>query len=181
MSKTVIIPECMSPFEVFVNGKYYVYPAGTTQVVPDDVAVVIEHHEQMHKAQMTQPSDGLGDSATNEIKLESYVDSNNITLADQILGLFAEGGGMTTITGIDNLWADLKANKEIRVTMPYQRNEDHIYTVATDSITRLWWKDNCIQLSINMMFMLDDGKLYNIYAVIVFQPNGNHGLLVRAA
>ena len=59
MSKTVIIPECMNPFEVMIDGKYYSYPAGTTQVVPDDVAAVIESHKQVHEAQMTPPSADL--------------------------------------------------------------------------------------------------------------------------
>lgn len=59
MSKTVIIPECMNPFEVMIDGKYYSYPAGTTQEVPDDVAAVIESHKQTHEAQMTPPSADL--------------------------------------------------------------------------------------------------------------------------
>lgn len=55
MSKTVKIPECMNPFEVIVNGKHYSYPAGTTQEVPDDVAAVIEAHEQAHEEQPAPP------------------------------------------------------------------------------------------------------------------------------
>ena len=55
MSKTVKIPECMNPFEVFINGKHYSYPAGTTQEVPDDVAAVIEAHEQVHEEQTAPP------------------------------------------------------------------------------------------------------------------------------
>lgn len=47
--KTIKIPECMNPFEVTINGKHYSYPAGTTQEVPDEVAAVIEAHEQNHK------------------------------------------------------------------------------------------------------------------------------------
>ena len=46
--RTVKIPECMNPFYVEVNGHKYSYPAGTTQEVPEEVAVVIEAHEGVH-------------------------------------------------------------------------------------------------------------------------------------
>ena len=48
MSKTVKIPDCMSPFIVKVNGIEYVYPAGETVEVPDEVAHVIEQHQAYH-------------------------------------------------------------------------------------------------------------------------------------
>lgn len=40
----VTIPECMNPFVVNINGVEYSYPAGTEQVVPEEVAEVIEQH-----------------------------------------------------------------------------------------------------------------------------------------
>ena len=137
------------------------------------------NHITVTEAETTTPIDPK--YLRKEIKLESYADGNGGNLAGYILDLFARGGGTTTITFIDNLWADLKANKEIRVTMPVQASVERAYTIATDSITRLWWTDNCIQLSINMMFMLDDGQLYNIFVTILYQTNGNHLLIVRAA
>lgn len=46
----VKIPENMSPFVVIVNGVEYSYPAGTTQMVPEEVAEVIwQHVEAMPK------------------------------------------------------------------------------------------------------------------------------------
>lgn len=48
MSKTVLIPDCMSPFIVMVNGVEYVCPAGEMVEVPDDVALVIEQHQKYH-------------------------------------------------------------------------------------------------------------------------------------
>lgn len=42
--KTIMIPECMNPFEVIINGVKHSYPAGTEQEVPDEVAAVIENH-----------------------------------------------------------------------------------------------------------------------------------------
>ncbi len=45
MSKQVKIPETMNPFVVHVNNRKYVYPAGTMQEVPDEVATIIENHE----------------------------------------------------------------------------------------------------------------------------------------
>ena len=50
MSKTVKIPDCMSPFIVKVNGVKHVFPAGETVEVPDDVAHVIEQHQAYHDA-----------------------------------------------------------------------------------------------------------------------------------
>jgi hypothetical protein len=44
--KTVKIPTCANPFIVIVNGQKYIYPAGATMEVPDDVAEVIEQHEK---------------------------------------------------------------------------------------------------------------------------------------
>lgn len=42
MAKTVKIPDNMRPWEATINGLKYVYPAGTTQEVPDEVAALIE-------------------------------------------------------------------------------------------------------------------------------------------
>ena len=42
MAKSVKIPDNMSPWKAIINGIEYVYPAGTTQEVPDDVAAFIE-------------------------------------------------------------------------------------------------------------------------------------------
>lgn len=44
--KTVTIPTCANPFVVIINGKKYTYPAGKTVEVPDEVAEVIERHEE---------------------------------------------------------------------------------------------------------------------------------------
>lgn len=46
--KTVTIPTCANPFVVIVNGIKYTYPAGATVSVPDDVAAVIEQHDEAH-------------------------------------------------------------------------------------------------------------------------------------
>lgn len=40
--KTVMIPTFMSPYKCTINGVTYVYPAGTEQTVPDEVAALIE-------------------------------------------------------------------------------------------------------------------------------------------
>lgn len=42
--KTVIIPSESDPFVVRVNNTTYSYPAGTEQIVPDDVAAVIDNY-----------------------------------------------------------------------------------------------------------------------------------------
>lgn len=42
MSKSIKIPDTMNPFVVILNGKKYVYEAGATETVPDEVAELIE-------------------------------------------------------------------------------------------------------------------------------------------
>lgn len=56
MSKNVKIPDSMSPFVVYVNGKKYIYPAGETVEVPDEVAVVIEQHNAYHEKKPDEPT-----------------------------------------------------------------------------------------------------------------------------
>ena len=53
--KTVTIPTCANPFVVIINGRKYTYPAGETVEVPDEVAEVIERHEEA-KPQPESPS-----------------------------------------------------------------------------------------------------------------------------
>lgn len=53
--KTVTIPTCANPFVVIVNGIKYTYPAGATVEVPDDVAAVIEQHDEAHNKPAPAP------------------------------------------------------------------------------------------------------------------------------
>lgn len=60
MAKTVKIPDNMSPWKAIINGVEYVYPAGTTQQVPDEVADFIERISKVEpeKAPVTPPFAG---------------------------------------------------------------------------------------------------------------------------
>lgn len=58
--KKVQIPVCDSPFIVYVNGVKYIYPSGTEQEVPDDVADVIEQHDEYHKEKDRIDKEGDG-------------------------------------------------------------------------------------------------------------------------
>lgn len=49
MSRTVKIPECANPFEVIVNSVKHCYTAGETVEVPDEVADIIEAHNNRHE------------------------------------------------------------------------------------------------------------------------------------
>lgn len=60
MSKVVMIPTCMSPFQVDINNKRYIYPAGTEQEVPDEVAFVIARHEEWHNPPIPESSGDSG-------------------------------------------------------------------------------------------------------------------------
>lgn len=81
--KKVQIPVCDSPFIVYVNGVKYIYPSGTEQEVPDDVADVIEQHDEYHKEKdrIDKEGDGSqgggsGGGAVGKCKLRVTVDND---------------------------------------------------------------------------------------------------------
>ncbi len=74
----VKIPENMSPFVVIVNGVEYSYPAGTTQMVPEEVAEVIGQHVEAMPKPMA-PSGGGGGAGAFIVHL-IYVDDGPTTV-----------------------------------------------------------------------------------------------------
>lgn len=109
MSRIVKIPECMNPFDVWVNGAKYSYPAGTEQEVPDNVADVIEHHIEQKKA---EPA---GVNACN---------------ADLVIGLATDGifskDGVTTNNlsvksgSLRSVFERLKKKEEVKVILEHE-------------------------------------------------------------
>lgn len=79
MSKVVTIPTCANPFEVSINGKKYLYPAGTVQEVPDEVALIIEQHHKGHEADY-QPVEAPFDPGSGVV---SYSEPQNLTEAQK--------------------------------------------------------------------------------------------------
>ena len=92
--KTVTIPTSQSQFVVMVNGAKYVYPAGSVQDVPDEVAVVIEaHNKQTAKPnnKVDAPFDcGGGVSSWNDLTDKPFGDANTVILEEQELQYDAE-------------------------------------------------------------------------------------------
>lgn len=80
MSKTVIIPDCRNPFEVFINNHTYSYPAGTTQIVPDEVAAVIEAHKQVHEEQTAVPAHKYDGVTLPVIEISTPISSYQVAL-----------------------------------------------------------------------------------------------------
>ena len=122
--KTVTIPTCANPFVVIVNGIKYTYPAGATVSVPDDVAAVIEQHDEAHNNPAPAPvvppfvpetSEGSG--GTQLIDLGSYVIQDGITLGSVVLLLFSSGGGYTDIDDNTTFWADVNTDKTIKLVL----------------------------------------------------------------
>lgn len=73
--KIVTIPTCASPFVVIINDIKYIYPAGETMEVPDEVAVVIEQHYSAHSLledAADAPSDDTGGGSLGEIIAYNY-------------------------------------------------------------------------------------------------------------
>lgn len=60
--KTVTIPTCANPFVVIINGKKYLYPAGETVEVSDEIAEVILRHEAAHAKTPGAESEDSGES-----------------------------------------------------------------------------------------------------------------------
>lgn len=54
MAKTITIPNCKNPYVVIINNRRYVYTAGETVEVSDEVAEVIQHDIDTH-SNMTAP------------------------------------------------------------------------------------------------------------------------------
>lgn len=77
MSKTVFIPECMNPFEVIVNHNRYIYPGGTSQEVPDEVAEVIELHNKGHEERKPPETGGGGGSGDIDALLDGTITEIN--------------------------------------------------------------------------------------------------------
>ena len=107
MSRTVKIPECMNPFDVWVNGAKYSYPAGTEQEVPDNVADVIEHHIAQKKA---EPA---GVNACNADLVISAV-TDGMFLNIGTANLSVKSGSLRSV------FERLKANEEVKVILEHE-------------------------------------------------------------
>lgn len=71
--KKITIPTCMNPCVVTINNQSYRYKAGETVEVPDDVAAVIEtHNEAMHSA-TPKATGGIADWNQNDTSADDYV------------------------------------------------------------------------------------------------------------
>ncbi len=81
MSKKVKIPDCMSPFEVMVNGVKRVYPPGEIVSVPDEVAVIIEQHLECH-GESGEINPGGGDSVDFLDLKETLTEYRNDTITE---------------------------------------------------------------------------------------------------
>lgn len=87
--KKVTIPTCANPFVAFVNGIKYTYPAGETVEVPDDVAAVIEQHNDAHnnpKHEQAIPPFGSGNDGLAFISIEGTINKNLDTLQQEEIG-----------------------------------------------------------------------------------------------
>ena len=92
MSKTIKIPECMSPsFVVVVNGVKYAYPAGETVEVPDHVAKVIEAHVRLqHTAKQPESDPGASGGGVDEK-----------TIIEKLAPAFTKTGAVVTCNPVE--------------------------------------------------------------------------------
>ena len=91
MAKTITIPICRNPFEIIINHHTYVYSAGETVEVPDEVAEAIQRHIDCHEAMKAppapsggnsggglKPSEGLNFSETNDPTIAMYANTYGV-------------------------------------------------------------------------------------------------------
>ena len=83
MAKTVTIPKCRNPFEVTINNKSYSYTAGEIVEVPNEVAEVIEWHEDVHKSMTAPPYESSSSGGKNY--LPSYIDGSLTEITMEML------------------------------------------------------------------------------------------------
>lgn len=107
--KTVTIPTCANPFVVFVNGIKYTYPAGATVEVPDDVAAVIEQHDEAHSKPAPAPVvPPFVPSANNVIDLTKYTAGEGLSFNDKLFQLFATGEDYDNLDDDCSIWVDIE-------------------------------------------------------------------------
>lgn len=61
------------------------------------------------------------------------VDLDKYNLGQTILGLFAQGGGQTTLQNIEGFWDELSTDREVQLKMAYS-----VYTVDMTCTNRIW-------------------------------------------
>ena len=106
--KTIKIPSTMIPYRVIVNGKEYVYEAGATVEVPDEVAIAIENSvaaaEDLVRPSDNTPSGGdqsdwnqTDETAADFIKNKPFwqtIKNQRVIYAEQSFSVDAEQGGI---------------------------------------------------------------------------------------
>lgn len=159
--KTVTIPTCANPFVVIVNGIKYTYPAGATVSVPDDVAAVIEQHDEAHNNPAPAPvvppfvpsegGGGGGGGATPKI-----IDLNDARygsgLGDIIFSRVGQSGKYTheindsdAIELFRNLFTDFDTLQPIILRV---RTSDNTMAVETTAFYKSYMNGTLAQVSV---------------------------------
>lgn len=77
--KTVTTPTCANPLIIYINGKKFTYPAGATVEVPDEVAEIIERHEEAHPKPLDAPDPRIG----SMVELSTLLTDGETTLSNE--------------------------------------------------------------------------------------------------
>lgn len=154
--KTVTIPTCANPFVVIVNGIEYTYPAGATVEVPDDVAAVIEQHDEAHSKHAPAPvvpPFAFVPSANNVIDLTKYKFENGQSFNDVIFILFASGETEFSYAHDGSFWSDLSktTNPVLSIDMSLM-TEGHTIEVAVTMLVKSHGVLSCVTSSLETSY-----------------------------
>lgn len=162
--KKVTIPTCANPFVVIVNGMKYTYPAGETVEVPDDVAAVIEQHDEAHNNPEPDPvlppfTPETGEGHSKVIDLSKYAWDYGETFLQGMIRLFGSGGGTTG--GHDNgaLWTDLTTDKQVVFLFDGSLLQEGL-TVEAPAVNIM--KINNVARSVAFSFVLKSSQIMKI-------------------
>lgn len=107
-----VIPSVSDPWVAVVNGKKYVYPAGTEQYVPAEVAVLIDAQER-HEQPKYPPAQGGGDMLVTITVVQAMdVEAEPQFLADKTF---------------EEIESAVNAGKNVRVKIPLPGPVSSIY------------------------------------------------------
>lgn len=141
MSKLVRIPDFANPFEVHVNGKKYLYPAGGMVEVPDEVAAVIDAlHKKHDDVQiLTEPPFDAGVDPDIHARYFAITDDGLLSLKPEYRGACPSDNSTFTFAISDNgLGAAGSKNTELpkHLVIPEVVNEIAVVSLAQGMLMR---------------------------------------------
>ena len=150
------IPEDMRPWECNVNGVKYVYPAGTEQNVPAEVAAIIDAYWE--NQEVDYPETGI---SFNDLRDRPFYESTEVLFDQRVELQDSNNNGFCEVSGIGT---DLIDGQTYRVTVNGAEYECVAAAVAP-TVCRLEYFNEAEEIRIFIATGMEDGE-YFVYAEI---------------